>query len=282
MLPKVSGADLPRPLRPWLSAADSPGPRWARPPHSPDAGPANPPRGCRSGRGRRCRGRGGRCPTGGGRAGGRVEVRGKGDDAPSKGMAVPGDRGCVGAPGGQQREVAARVIGRVGHHDEVDARGGGVRAHRGDRRRQRGVVVRGPDVAGDDQHRACGQQGEGRGDAAGGFQRLGFARPVQAHPECGAVAQRRDQPVGEVRGVDRDVAVAGARERLDLVDDQRLAARRQQRLRAGVGERAHPLAATGGEDHRGGAAGHQNVYPAAGAGRASTASTSASSGPSSR
>jgi hypothetical protein len=123
----------------------------------------------------------------------------------------------------------------------VDAGSGGRRAHRGDRRRQRGVVVRGPDVAGDDHDRAGGQQRQRGGDAARGLQRLGLARPGEADAERG------------------DVAVPGAGEGLDLVDDQRLAAERQQRLRAGVGERPHPFAASGGEDHRGGDARHQNV-----------------------
>jgi hypothetical protein len=141
----------------------------------------------------------------------------------------------------------------------VDAGRGGRRAHRGNRRRQRGVVVRGPDVAGDDQDRAGGQQRQRGGDAARGLQRLGFARPGEAHAEGGTVAERRHQLVGEVGGVDRDVAVPGAGEGLDLVDDQRLAAERQQRLRAGVGERPHPLAASGGENHRGGDARHQKV-----------------------
>jgi hypothetical protein len=40
------------------------------------------------------------------------------------------------------------------------------------------------------------------------------------------------------------------RQRLELPLDQRLAAHAQQWLGAGVGERAHALAAPGGEDQR--------------------------------
>jgi hypothetical protein len=99
---------------------------------------------------------------------------------------------------------------------------------------------------------------------------------VQRHAVLASVAEHVDEHVREMRRVDRDVAVARARERLDLVDDERLAGDLQQRLGQRVGERAHAIAAARGEDHRRRAP-HQNVYPVLLC-RPSTVSSSASIG----
>jgi hypothetical protein len=87
-------------------------------------------------------------------------------------------------------------------------------------------------------------------DAAGGFQRAGLGRPGDAHAEGCAVTERLFQPVAEVGVVDDELAEAGGAQALDVPHDEGLAAHRQQRLGGVVGERAHALAAAGGEDHR--------------------------------
>ena len=69
-----------------------------------------------------------------------------------------------------------------------------------------------------------GEQRQRGRDAAGGFERLGFARPANAHAERAPSPSAAISCVGAMRDVDDDVAKAGARERLDLPDDQRLAA----------------------------------------------------------
>jgi hypothetical protein len=53
----------------------------------------------------------------------------------------------------------------------------------------------------------------------------------------------------EVGVVDDELDDARRGQAFDVPHDQRLAAGRQQRLGAGVGERAHAFAAAGGEDH---------------------------------
>ncbi len=78
----------------------------------------------------------------------------------------------------------------------------------------------------------------------------GFGRPGDAHAEGRAVAQRFFEPVAEVGVVDDELGEAGGAQAFDVPHDQRLAAHRQQRLGRVVGERAHALAAAGGEDHR--------------------------------
>ena len=96
---------------------------------------------------------------------------------------------------------------------------------------------------------------------------------VNAHAVTGAVAQRLLDHRAEMRVVDHDVAKPAAGEALELPFHQPPAAHREQWLRTAIGERAHPFAATGGEDHRV----HQNVYPIA-TRRSSSASNSRSSG----
>ena len=72
------------------------------------------------------------------------------------------------------------------------------------------------------------------------------------HAESRAVAERSFEPVAEVGVVDDELAEAGGVQAFDVPHDQRLAARLEQRLGGVVGERAHALSATGGEDHRSG------------------------------
>jgi hypothetical protein len=87
------------------------------------------------------------------------------------------------------------------------------------------------------------------GDAARGLQRAGFARILDRHAERRAVAQRRLDLLAEMGVVDDDAAEARRVQALDMPDDERLAAHHQQGLGRVVGERAHALAAAGGEDH---------------------------------
>jgi len=49
--------------------------------------------------------------------------------------------------------------------------------------------------------------------------------------------------------IDHQLAKSGLRQGLDMMDDQRLAARLQQRFRRLVGQRAHTLATAGSQDH---------------------------------
>jgi hypothetical protein len=72
---------------------------------------------------------------------------------------------------------------------------------------------------------------------------------VQRHAERSAVAERRDESLREMGGVDDDVAASGPGQRFDLPDDKRFAACLEQRLGRRIGQRAHPLAAARGEDH---------------------------------
>ena len=128
---------------------------------------------------------------------------------------------------------------------------------------ERRVVELGPDVGGDDERRPRRQQRQRRGDAAGGLERLRLERPAQRHAERAPSPSAATSCRREVRGVDDDVAESGARERLDLPDDERLAAGLEQRLGRRVRQRTHPLAAPGGEDHRAWRIGvaPQNVWP---------------------
>src|SRR5690242_17357572 len=115
-----------------------------------------------------------------------------------------------------QHEIAARVIGWIGHHYEMHARRRVRIAHRRSAQRERRVVEAREDVARYDDDRPGREQVGGGRDAAGGFERLGLARIADSHAVRGAVAERVDDRVGAMRDVDRDVAKAGARERLDL------------------------------------------------------------------
>ena len=65
-----------------------------------------------------------------------------------------------------------------------------------------------------------------------------------------AIAEGRLQLPGEPGKIDDHLANAGARERLQMPLDQRTPAHLHERLRQGIGERAHALAAPGCEQHR--------------------------------
>ncbi len=111
------------------------------------------------------------------------------------------------------------------------------------------IEVRAVDVARDGDERFLAQQRARGGDAASRLQRARFARVVQARAILAAVAQRLLDQVAQVGVVDDDLGDAGADQVEDVPDDQRPAAHFEQRLGAGVGQRAHTFAAPGGEDH---------------------------------
>jgi hypothetical protein len=89
----------------------------------------------------------------------------------------------------------------------------------------------------------------GAGDAAGGLEGRAFGRVADAHAKGAAVAEGVLDHLPQVGVVDDEIKDPRCGEALDVPDDQRLAAGRQQRLGAAVGERAHAFAAAGGEDH---------------------------------
>jgi hypothetical protein len=155
-----------------------------------------------------------------------------------------------------EHEIPVRMEVGIGHHHEMDARWLRVPCHDVGASCECSVVELRPYIAGDDQCRAGRQKRQRRSDAAGAFQRMGFQRPPDAHAERIAVTKHRDQLWREPRGVDDDVAETGARQRFDLPDDERPAARRQQCLGHRVRQRPHAVAAPGGQNHR---AVHQNV-----------------------
>ncbi|CAM5512045.1 hypothetical protein RLIN73S_00388 [Rhodanobacter lindaniclasticus] len=142
-----------------------------------------------------------------------------------------------------EREVALRVMWRVVHHQQVRTpRGFGG---------QGGEVGVAPDVAADGENGLRPQQRQGVEQAAAGFQRLrAFVHVADAQAPARAIAQDAGKLLGEMRGVDRHVVHADRGELLQMPDDQRLAAHAQQRLGRAVGQRAHALAAAGGEDQR--------------------------------
>ena len=154
---------------------------------------------------------------------------------------------------GVDAEVAVRVVRRIGHQPQV-----GQSAARGEARGIGGVEaeVGQEHVARDDPKRVVlvvvRQPGQGLGDAAGGLQRAAvvaaFGGVADRKAPARAVAERSRELVFEPGGVDHHLTHAGACQRFEVPFDQRLAAHRQQRLRAGVGERAHAFAAAGGQD----------------------------------
>ena len=91
-------------------------------------------------------------------------------------------------------------------------------------------------------------------DAAGGLERLGFARIGDVDAEARASTERRFDYRAQMRMIDDDPGKPRRRQFFDMPDDQRFAARHQQGLGSFVGERTHALAASGGGDH-----GLQNV-----------------------
>jgi hypothetical protein len=177
-----------------------------------------------------------------------------------------------------EREVAVRMIRRVGHHHEMRARRGIVERHRVRARTQRNIVVARVHVARDDEQRPLGTQRHRGRDSAPRLERLGLARPADAHAMARSIADRVHEHVGKMRRVDHDLAIARADERFDLPHDERLPAHHEQRLRRRVRQGPHAIAAAGGQDHRNR---HQKVYPACVA-RPSSASSRTISGASSR
>lgn len=172
-------------------------------------------------------------------------------------VAVSEPRGAVAVDArALQREVAGRVIRWIGHQHEVHAGRRIVERH-GIGHRSQGRVIEGrPDVARDDRHRTLRKLRKRGDDAARGLERLGLARPGDSHAVRAPVAQGRHQLLRAVRDIDHERAVARTRERLDLPDDERLAADGEERLGRRVGQRTQALAAASRKDHRGA---HQNV-----------------------
>ena len=132
-----------------------------------------------------------------------------------------------------------------------DPRTGASGRHPVDRRQQRRIVEAGPDVAGNDQCRTRRQQRRRGRDAARRLQRLGLARPADAHMQARAVAECVHERVGAVRGVDDEIGEARAT-RAPRSARRSAACRRRASSGFGVavGQRPHALAAAGGEDHR--------------------------------
>ena len=166
--------------------------------------------------------------------------------------AGPGQARAVGVGAQQaviaQAEVATRVVWRVGHHPQV----GEVFAF-DHRLCRRGIEVEaGQEDIARDHPEGLAQQWQRLGDAACGLQRAtmvaALAGPVQPHPPACAVAQRRFELLFQPGGVDHHLAHPGGRQGLQVPFDQPLSAHAQQRLGGVVGQRAHPLAPTGGQD----------------------------------
>ncbi len=105
------------------------------------------------------------------------------------------------------------------------------------------------DVAIDYEKRLVAEQGQGVGDAAGGFQRARrFRRIADSQTPLRAVAERCLDLLAEVGVVDDDLGEPGCRQSFQMPGDERLAAHRQQRLGRVVGQRAHPFAASCGKN----------------------------------
>jgi hypothetical protein len=112
-----------------------------------------------------------------------------------------------------------------------------------------GVIT--PDVAVDHQEGLGTEQRQRLQDATTGLQRpLGLDRVADRHAVLAAIAEHGLDLVAEVGVVDDEVTDTRRGQRFEVVDDQRAAGDRQQRLRRGVGQRPHALAAAGGQDHR--------------------------------
>ena len=127
-----------------------------------------------------------------------------------------------------KREVAVRVLRRVVDQHQVRIAGGFAR--------QAGEIVVGPDVAVDREERVV--VAEQRAARAACRRRFPAAsRLRRSSAGAGPSARRRRAPagncVGQPAGVDHDVAHAERGELFQVPDDQRLAARLQQRLGRG-------------------------------------------------
>ena len=148
---------------------------------------------------------------------------------------------------GLQAEVALRVVRGVGHEPEV---GEGVRAHLGGTFDGGAAVEIGEDVAVDHQEGFAAQERQGGGDAACGFQPAGcFGRISDRHAVTAAVAEALFDFFAKPGVVDNDFPDACGGQAAQMPADERLAAAGEHGFGQGVGERAHPLAASGGQYH---------------------------------
>jgi hypothetical protein len=94
------------------------------------------------------------------------------------------------------------------------------------------------------------EQRQSSQDAAAGFERaLRLLAETDLHAEALAATQCAADELALPREIDDDAFDARARQCLEVILDERLAADFQQRLRPRVGQRAHPFAAPGGQDH---------------------------------
>ena len=101
----------------------------------------------------------------------------------------------------------------------------------------------------DYQKRLVSEQRQGRGNAAGGFQRAGwFGRILNVQAPLRTIAQRLLNQRTEMGVVDDNFPEPRRRQSFQVPDYERLAAGQQQWLGRVVGQRPHAFAATGGED----------------------------------
>ncbi len=171
-------------------------------------------------------------------------------------------------------EIAGRMVRRIVDQQQVgeDIRG----QRRGSASQSPGIEIA-PDVAVYHRKWRFAEQRQRVGNAPRGLQcarRLG--RPGNARAKRFAIAEARFEQLAEMGMIDHQIAPPRRDQPLDVPDDQRLAGDFEQWFRTGVGERQHAFAAAGRQNHR-----LQNVRPAL-ASRASSASSSLSSGPNSR
>ena len=106
------------------------------------------------------------------------------------------------------------------------------------------------DIAGHRDKRCLSQQLPRVRNATGGLERRAFCRIDKARAKLAAVTQRVFNQLTQMRMVDDDLGDARSDQIDDMPDDEWATPHRQQRLGAGVGEWAHPFAATRGKNHR--------------------------------
>jgi hypothetical protein len=108
----------------------------------------------------------------------------------------------------------------------------------------------GPDIAVDHDERGIPQQRQGLENTPAGFQRTGrFGRISNGDAEAPAIAQIIPDAFPEVTQIDHQFDDAGRTQGGDMPLDQRPAADVQQRFGYGVSQRAHPLTASGSQNH---------------------------------
>ena len=96
----------------------------------------------------------------------------------------------------------------------------------------------GPDIAADNQEGLRAEQRQRPNDAPGSFQRYRtLIAPADDDPERMPVPERGVQMLREPRGIDHDLADAGASQSLEVPHDEWPARDRQQRLGLREGER---------------------------------------------